>query len=152
MTNTVISYPIPAYSNVPIQPLYYAPSRFVINAITTGVTTLVSTSIAHNYVIGQLVRLIIPIGYGSRQLNGQSGYVISIPSTTSFVLDLNSQNNDAFIASPSISTTGNAQCLAIGDANNGSINTTNSNLFYNIPGAFIDISPFTNLSASPFSD
>jgi hypothetical protein len=151
MTNTVISYPIPAYSNPTPQPLYYIPSRFVIANIALGTTTLVTTSFAHNYSIGQLIRLIIPQGYGTRQLNGTESYIIHIPSTTSFILDIDSQNDDVFIPIPSISTSANAQSLAIGDANSGAINQTPASTFINIAGSFTDISPSTSLSGSSYN-
>lgn len=136
---TVISYPIPAYSNVPIEPQFYEPSRFVISAITLGVTTTVTTTEDHNYVIGQLVRLIIPPTYGTRQLNERQGYVISIPADDEVVLDINSQGMDAFISS--LATT-KAQILAIGDINSGSVNSSGrtNNITYPL-GSFINISP-----------
>ncbi len=107
-TGTVLSYPIPAYQNLPIRADYYQPSRFVITAITRGNTTTITTSVAHNYVIGQNVRLIIPKDYGSFQLNETQGYVISIPSTTQVVVMIDSTNSDAFIPSPYVSTITNA--------------------------------------------
>lgn len=142
---TVISYPIPPYSNPPIQPQFYQPHRFVISAITRGITTLVTTSEDHDYVIGQLIRFILPSLYGTYQLNEQRGYVISIPSDTQVVVELDSRFMDAFVASPTLPTNQAytvAQILAIGDIANGQINTNgrNNNLTY-IPGSFINISP-----------
>lgn len=136
---TVISYPVPAYSNVPIHAEYYQPSRFVISAITLGQTTTVTTTQDHNYVIGQLVRLIIPPTFGCRQLNESQGFVISIPSVTQVVVAINSVGDDLFTSS--LATT-KAQILAIGDVNSGQINTNgrNSNLTY-INGSFLNISP-----------
>jgi len=117
----VISYPIPAYQNLPIEAQFYQPSRFVISAITRGVSTLVQTSTAHNYVIGQLVRLLVPHLYGSYQLNEVSGYVISIPGSTSVVLDIDSTLADAFIASPYTCSITN-----ITKANNAVVTASNS--------------------------
>jgi hypothetical protein len=91
----VISYPIPAYQNVPIQAQFYQPSRFFISNITLGKTTLVTTTVQTNYVVGQLVRLLIPYSFGCRQLNEQTGYVIS----TTF-------ENIAFINNQQASTNG----------------------------------------------
>lgn len=96
----VISYPIPAYQNLPIESDSYQPSRFVITAITLGLTTTVTTSVDHNYVIGQLVRLLIPVPFGSVQLNNKEGIVVSIPSSTQVVLNISSYNVDAFVATP----------------------------------------------------
>lgn len=137
---TVISYPIPAYSNLPIHADYYEPSRFVISAITLGQTTTVTTTVNTNYVIGQLVRLIIPPSYGSRQLNEIAGYVLSIPASNQIVLSINSaQNVDQFINS---SAATKAQTIAVGDANSGTVNTTGrTNNGTYVPGSFINISP-----------
>lgn len=137
---TVISFPIPPYANVPIQPEFYQPRRFVIEDIVLGVTTLVTTTENHDYVIGQECRLIIPPTYGCRQLNESTGFVINIPASDQVTLDLNSsQNVDPFIAS---SATTKAQILAMGDINLGQTNSqgrNNTGTF--IPGSFINISP-----------
>lgn len=135
----VISFPIPPYQNVPITPQYYKPSRFVISAITLGTTTIVTTSVDHNYVVGQECRLIIPPSFGTRQLNEKRGYVISMPSTTQVELNIDSIGFDPFILS---SATTVAQILAIGDINNGYISNT-GNIISNptISGSFENISP-----------
>lgn len=137
----LLNGPQALYNNVPIQPDFYIPSRFVISAITLGQTTLVTTSEDHNYVIAQECRLIIPPGYGCRQLNGVTGLVLSIPDTNQVVLDIYSAGGDPFIAA---SLSQQAQILAIGDINTGALNSTgrrNNSTF--IPGSFIDISPET---------
>lgn len=136
---TFITGPIPAYQNLPIEAQYYQPSRFVISAITLGTTTLVTMTIATNYLIGQAVRFIIPPSFGTRQLNEQQGLVISIPEPNQVVVNIDSSKYDAFIAS---SATTQAQIMAIGGVNSGSINANgNQNTATNIPAAFINISP-----------
>lgn len=136
---TVISYPIPPYQNVAIHAEYYKPGRFVISSISLGQTTTITTTVEHNYVIGQECRLIIPPSFGTRQLNERKAFVISIPSDTQVVLDIDSSQMDAYIAS---SATTQAQILAIGDVNTGAINphgrSPTSTL---IPGSFQNISP-----------
>lgn len=137
----VLSYPIPLYQNAPIEPQFYKPRRFVIQDVTIGQTTLVTTTTDHDYVIGQEVRLIIPAQFGCFQLNEITGFVISIPSSTQVIVDINSaQNVDPFISATA--TTASPQILAIGDINTGKINATgrvNTGTF--IPGSFQDISP-----------
>lgn len=141
----VISYPIPPYSNVPIEPQFYQPSRFLISAITLGITTTVTATTDMNYVIAQLVRLIIPLRFGSRQLNEQQGYVIAIPASNQVEIAINSLDVDPFIASPTFlpsESQTKAQILAIGDVGNGTVNSSGRiNLATTIPGAFINISP-----------
>lgn len=134
----VISYPIPPYSNPDINTTFYQPQRFIISAITLGQTTTVTTSVDHDFVIGQLVRLIIPIGYGSRQLNEQQAYVISIPADDQVELKLNSYQADAFIAA---GLSNDPQIMAIGDINSGDIGTSGrTDVPTSIPGSFINIS------------
>lgn len=146
-TTGVISYPIPPYQNLPIEPQNYQPSRFVISAISLGQTTTVTTTGNVNYVIGQLVRLLIPSAFGTIELNEQSGYVLSIPTPNQVVLGINSSRMTAFNSSAT-ATTSQPQILATGDVNTGTVSTTgrsiptiNGNTNIAIPGSFINISP-----------
>jgi len=135
----IIPGPVPAYANVAIQPQFYEPSRFVISAISKGYTTTVTTSVDHNYVINQQVRLLIPPSFGIIELNEKTAYVVSIPAANQVVLGISSIGFNSYIAS-SASTP--AQIIAIGDINQGAINNfgiTNTGTF--IPGSFINISP-----------
>ena len=132
--------PIAPYSNVPIAPYNYQPSQFFISAVTLGTQTTVTTTVNNNYVIGQLVRLLIPPSFGCRQLNGQSAYVISIPNPNQVTLNLNSSANiDPFVTGSGVEQ---AQIMAIGDVNYGQINSNglSSQQTY-VPGSFINISP-----------
>jgi hypothetical protein len=138
-TPPLIFGPIAPENNPPINPQYYLPSVFTISAITLGQTTTVTTAVNHNYVIGQAVRLLIPESYGSFQLNGMTGNVISIPVANQVSVTINSTQSNAFTIG---STTTPAQIVAIGDVNTGPINAQgriNNGTF--IPGSFIDISP-----------
>jgi len=135
---TVISYPISAYQNVPINAQFYQPSRFVISGVTLGTVTTVTTTEDMNYVIGQQIRLIIPFSFGCYQLNGQTGYVISIPSANQVVVSIDSSVNvSPYKSSPATTV---AQILAIGDLNFGFINSNGTMGTY-VPGSFINISP-----------
>jgi len=138
---TVISYPIPAYQNVPVQAGYYQPSQFVISAVQLGETTIVTTTADMNYVIGQEIRLLIPPSFGCIQLNGQTGFVLSIPDTDQVEISIDSSIGvDPYIASSS--TVQSAQIVAIGDINSGYTSTTGTNIpLVTTPGAFINISP-----------
>lgn len=136
---TVISFPIPSYQNLPIDADFYQPSQFFISNITLGQSTTVTTTVNHNYVLGQECRLIIPSSNGCRQLNQLLGYVSSIPSPNQVVLNINSSRNvDPFTSGTGIEQ---PQILAIGDINNGQTNTGRTNNLTYPPGAFINISP-----------
>ncbi len=139
-SSTVISYPIPQYQNVPIQANFYNPSRFVIQNITLGISTKITSTEDMNYVIGQEIRLLVPSSFGSYQLNNRTGFVVDIPSSDSVIVNIDSsQNVDPFSTS---SSTTLPQILAIGDINLGTTNSQgNVNNGTTIPGAFIDISP-----------
>lgn len=146
----IISGPVAPFSNLPIEPQFFQPSQFPITEITFGVTTIVTMSngtnnVAPNYVIGQLIRLVIPQKYGSGQLNGIKGFVISIPSSSQVEIDIYSIGTDPFIASPTFlpgQSQTPAQILAIGDVSSGQINSNGRiNLETTIPGAFENISP-----------
>lgn len=130
--NTVISYPIPAFSNVPIQDITQ-PGFFFISAITLGITTLIETSVDHNYVIGQQVRLIVPQSYGTYQLTGRTGYVLAIPSADRVILDIFSIGMSPFVMGSGPVA---AQIIAIGDINSGAINDSITTQGTSIPGAF----------------
>jgi hypothetical protein len=94
-----------------------------------------------NYVVGQLIRLIIPPQFGCYELNEAQGYVLSIPASTQVVVSIDSSRNvNSYIASSS--TTVYPQILAVGSINNGATNATGRvNTATYPPGAFINISP-----------
>jgi hypothetical protein len=139
MMPPLVTGPIPPYNNPPIEPQFFQPSVFYISNISLGSTTTVTTTSDNNYVIGQLVRLIVPKSSGSFQLNEQLGYVIDIPAANQVVLDINSKNSDSFISTalpkqPTIN--------AVGDINSGAINASgNMQVKTLILGSFINISP-----------
>lgn len=133
--------PIAPETNPRIHPEYFEPSQFDISDLVTGVTTLITTSVDHNYVIGQLVRVLIPRYYGSSRISGKEGYVIAIPAADQVEVDINSVLANPFIPNPAFGPTP-PQIMAIGDINTGAINANglqNQGTF--IPGSFINISP-----------
>jgi hypothetical protein len=144
--NTVITFPTPPYSNPPIEPQFFQPKQFIVSAITLGPTTIITTILDMDYVIGQQIRLTIPSKYGAQLLNEQIGFVLSIPTSNSVEVDINSNGSDPFIPSPifiGFESKTPPQIMAIGDVNSGQINTSGrtSNKTF-IPGSFVNISPF----------
>ncbi len=137
---SAISGPIALYSNVPIHTEYYKPKRFFISDVTLGQTTIVTATEDMDYVIGQLVRLIIPIQFGCRQLNGITGYVISIPSDNQVEIQIDSSRNVDPFTSSSAKT--QPQIIPVGDINSGATNLHgNKRTKTYIPGSFRNISP-----------
>jgi len=141
MTSPFFTGPNAPYRNVPIEPQYYQPWVFPIANITQAQTAVVTTAANNNYVVGQLVRFLIPAAYGMRQINEQTAYVISLLATNQFVVDLDTLQFDPFIPAPPIAPTP-AQVVAVGDENFGVISATGRIVAStNPPGAFINISP-----------
>ena len=137
--------PRPAYYNPPIKPQYYAPNAFTIASISLGATTTVTINptfygASNNFVVGQLVRLVIPPFYGSYQLNNKLGYVIAIPAPDQVTLGIDSLGANQFIASPAYGPTV-PQIIPVGDVNTGQINTGRIGNLTFIPGSFLNISP-----------
>jgi hypothetical protein len=135
---TVLTSPTPPYANLPIRSEFYNPSRFVISNITLGKTTIITATEDMNYVVGQLVRLFIPAPYGTYQLDGRQGYVISLPGDDQVELNIDSSQMNAFV---SASLNQQPQIIPIGDVNTGMINSNGLNATgISIPGAFINVS------------
>jgi hypothetical protein len=142
--------PVPPFTNVPINSDYYQPSQFFIQDISIGLETTITTTVNHNYVLGQLVRILIPLStttIGSKtisiptcyELNEQTGNVIEIPAENQITLDLNSQFATPFATS---TNTTQPQVVAVGDVNTGYLNSTGRvSSTTTIPGSFINISP-----------
>jgi len=133
--------PIAPESNPPINPQFYQPGVFNISAISLGSKTTVTTTVNHDYVLGQIVRLLIAQPFGSFQLNEQEAIVTAIPSANQVIINLNSLNANPYIFNPT-SSVSQPQIIAVGDVNSGVINSQGrSNTGTFIPGSFIDISP-----------
>lgn len=84
---------------IPFDPLYY-PRRRYITSVTTGSTTLVKMSVTHGYQVGQQVRFAVPAVFGMTQLDGLTGNIIAIDTTTTtgntITVDINSSGFTAF--------------------------------------------------------
>lgn len=139
--NPFLQGPLAPERNPPIVPEYFRPGVYYITAITQGFSTTITTNVAHQYVIGQLVRFTIPNMYRMIQLDEKEGYVISIPSPTTFIVNIDTTKYNSFVSSPSYGPT-KPQVMAIGDINSGAINSQGRiNNGTTIPGAFINTSP-----------
>jgi len=92
--------PIPPFNNPDIDSDAFQPSQFLISNLTLGNTTIVTATVNMNYVIGQLVRLLIPVPFGSFQLNNLQGYVVSLPAANQVEIAINSTSANLYIATP----------------------------------------------------
>lgn len=128
--------------NPPITPWYYIPRAAFIASIVQGQTTTVNTVHDQNYVVGQIVKILLNSNNGCRGLNNREFIVISVPSLTQVILDVNS-----LLETPFVLTASNTepQIVPVGDYNSGAINNQGrvNNSTY-IQGSFINISPLGN--------
>jgi hypothetical protein len=76
----------------------FKPAMRIVTDITQASPCLVTTSFAHNYAIGLTVRLDIPPAFGMQQVNQQFAQILSVPTTTTFTMALDTTLYDAFSA------------------------------------------------------
>jgi len=125
-------------------PALYVPGTNVISAITTGATTLVTTTTPHNFSVGQEVAFRIPASWGTTQLNSLPnalipgspiyGFVTVVNSSTQVTVNIVStgftafNSNQTFAAFPGEKF---PQIVAVGDINSGSLlsNFTSPSIF-----------------------
>src|ERR1700755_684546 len=112
-------------------PFLYAPGVSVISGITTGTTTTISTSEAHNLVVGQQVAFHVPTAWGTAELNELPNliipgspiyaYVISVTNYNTFVINVDSSSYTAYNSNQPFNTVGQQvpQVVPVGDVNTG---------------------------------
>lgn len=75
----------------------FYPRRRYITAITRGVTTTVQMSVTTDFVAGEKVYFNVPAAFGTSQLNGLTGTILSVNTVTnSIVVDIDSSAFTAF--------------------------------------------------------
>ena len=74
----------------------YLPAMRLISSITNSFPATVTTSFAHNYVTGEIVRFLIPPSHGMVQLNKQQAEIIVTGSTT-FTVPIDTTEFDAYV-------------------------------------------------------
>ncbi len=129
-----------------LYPYLYFPGTTFISAITTGTTTTISTTDAHNLVVGQEVALRIPSFWGTTQLNSLPntiipgspiyGYVIAVTNYNTVVVNIDSTAYTAFNSNqPFLSYPGQQfpQIVAVGDVNTGGVSISAGSQLYPPP-------------------
>lgn len=74
----------------------FQPALRIITAITNSNPATVTTSFAHQYSTGLIIRLIVPSGYGMYQANQRSG-AIKVTGSTTFTIDIDTTHFDPFV-------------------------------------------------------
>lgn len=136
-----------------LYPYLYAPGVSIISGITTGTTTTIDTTDAHNFVVGQEVAIrmpqvqgVIPIAWGDSRYNSlpnsltpgspQYGYVIAVTDYNTVVVNINSTGYTAYNSNiPVVNVSGLSypQIVAVGDVNTGGVPISSGSVLYPPP-------------------
>lgn len=73
---------------------FYPRRRFVVD-ITSAAAAVVHVSVAHNYTVGQVVRMVVPAAFAMTQMDGLTGTITAVTART-FTLNINSTAFTAF--------------------------------------------------------
>lgn len=138
--------PSGAYVKKVLYPYLYAPGSSIISAITTGTTTTIDTTSAHNLVVGQEVAFRVPTAWGTTQLNSLPnaqipgspayGYVVSVTDYNTVVVNINSSSYTAFNSNQTFASYPGqqfAQIVAVGDVNTGGVAISSGSALYPPP-------------------
>lgn len=135
--------PTGAFVKKVLYPALYAPGASVITAITTGTTTTIDTTAAHNLRVGQEVAIRVPSQWGTTQLNslpnvlipGQPvyGIVVSVTDYNTVIVNINSTSYTAFNSNQTVASVPGmsfAQIVAVGDLNTGGPQLSSGSALY----------------------
>ncbi len=138
--------PTGAFVKKVLYPYLYFPGTTFISAITTGTTTTIDTTCAHNFVVGQEVAFRIPTIWGTYQLNSLPntlipgspiyGYVVAVTDYNTVVVNINSTGYTAYNSNqPFLSFPGeqHPQIVAVGDVNTGGVQISSGSQLYPPP-------------------
>jgi hypothetical protein len=69
-----------SFRQILFNPVFYPRRRFV-TAITQAAQAVVTLSVTHQYEIGQLVRMVVPVAFGMTEMNGLLATIVDIDTT-----------------------------------------------------------------------
>jgi len=101
-----------------VQSPMYQPAMRIIDNITQATQAEVTTTFAHNYTTGLIVRLNVPRTYGMFQANLFSGPIV-VTSDVTFTVNLNTTGFDSFVIPPGTTAAQDQYCstvVPIGDS------------------------------------
>jgi hypothetical protein len=120
--------PINVYPNFtnpyPITCEFIPESRTVI-AISNSFPVVVTTLVAHGYLQGNIIRIVLPPDFGMQEINNQFGEA-TIISPTQFALSIDTRQYSQF--SIPVGTQQFAQCIPFAEINSAIYNATFNNL------------------------
>jgi hypothetical protein len=119
---TALSTPLSGTVSKVLYPNGFMPGVSFVSNITNGSTTLVSCTGPHNLSLGSLVKFRIPEKWSAYEFNDVTGVVQSIPSLTSFVVNVDSLLFSSLNTNVSVSNAiglSFPQVVCVGDINTG---------------------------------
>jgi hypothetical protein len=93
----------------------FQPAMRLITAITQANPAQITTSFAHNYKNGMIVRIDVPPADGMQQIDGMTG-TIMVTGPTTFIIDIDTTSFDVF-SIPVTNENTCAQVVPIGEVN-----------------------------------
>lgn len=95
----------------------FQPAMRIVSQITNGDPASITTTIDHDYISGEILRIQIPLGFGMEQMHGLKGEIV-VTSSNTFTIDIDTTAFDPFvIPSPLPNVFTCAQCIPIGENN-----------------------------------
>lgn len=79
-----------------IVPELYYPAHLSISSISQATSAVISTTTNHGLTVGQQIRIRVPVGQGMTQMNNLQGLILTVPSATTFTVNINSSAFTAF--------------------------------------------------------
>jgi hypothetical protein len=111
----------------------FQPAMRVIGAITNNDRAEITTSTAHDYATGMIVRIIVPWNFGMTQIN-QLQAEIAVTGDTTFTCDIDTRDFDVFVIPPNQNPPDGqiqyAQVVPVGEINELLSNATRNVLPY----------------------
>jgi hypothetical protein len=84
------------WRRIPYDPIFYPRRRFI-SAITQAAQAVVKMTVTHGYQLGQMVRMVVPAGYGMVEMNGLQGTIVALSTANNTItLDIDSTGFTAF--------------------------------------------------------
>jgi len=74
---------------------YYSPTRRWITGVTAAAAAVITVSVAHNYLVGDKIRVNLPAAFGMTQMNNQLATITAVTAST-ITTDINSAAFTAF--------------------------------------------------------
>jgi len=74
----------------------FQPANRLVTAVTQADPASVTTSFDHDYIVGTTVRFNIPESYGMYQLNHLVGEILTIPTSDTFTVSIDTRDFDVF--------------------------------------------------------